>query len=202
MTAQLSPNYNTLTLILTEILPDDIVHNIIIMVYGMEHIQKVDSLRLNHDIKAYALSFETIRSIDPQNACKFWHNCRCCKAHQINKGLIFHNGAPAIITRPIVFNPNAIYWGNVPPTPRFHNQAHIDNHNGARCYCHCRHWTRECVRTHVANLYGPKNENNYYLHIEQHHNPQHHNNDIWEDHEYEEGDGYEGLGLFQGGGYL
>ncbi len=69
----------------------------------------------------------------------------------------------------MVFNPNTVYWGNVAPSLRWHDIPE-EAYNGARCYCHCRHWTRDCVRRQVENLYGKDNKlERYTLYIHQNH---------------------------------
>ena len=112
-----------------------------------------------------AFRLRSVRRCDPENTCQKMFNCNCCKRHQKQKGNVYTSDKTgelevSVITKPEVFNPDFEYTGKKPPTYYWHSSEAVDryyNYPGdTNCYCHCRNYTRECVRQVMAKKLGRK----------------------------------------------
>lgn len=112
-----------------------------------------------------AFRLRSVRRCDPENTCQTFLKCNCCKRHQKQKGNVYTSDKTgelevSVITKPEVFNPDFEYTGKKPPIPWWHSREAVDRYydypGDTNCYCHCRNYTRECVRQVMAKKLGRK----------------------------------------------
>ena len=126
-------------------IPTDISHDILCMVFQMEHRDKVHRLYLHDSVieKAHAKAY--LGMSDLETSVNYYLGCNCCQRHQLNKAYITSGGL-VIITRACVFKPT-----------RYDD---IDDEIDQRCTCNCRHMGRQYARKWMEKKggWGPMNQ--------------------------------------------
>ncbi len=112
-------------------LPADISHDILCMVFQMEHRDKVQRLYLHDSVIERAHAKNLLGYSDLETSVNYYLGCNCCQRHQTNKACITPEGL-IIITRACVFKPT-----------RYDD---IDDEIDERCKCDCRHRGRRNAR--------------------------------------------------------
>ena len=113
-------------------LPADISHDILCMVFQMEHRDKVQRSHLLKDVVATAHLNNLLGDSDLETTINHYYNCDCCIRHQIRKPCITPEGL-SIMTKPCVFK-QSVY-------------DDVDEYGEAYCQCKCRHLARWHTRS-------------------------------------------------------
>jgi len=123
-------------------IPADISHEILCMVFQMEHRDKVHRLYLYDSVIERAHAKNLLGISDLETSVNYYLGCNCCQRHQINKACIMPEGL-IIITRSCVFKPT-----------RYDD---IDDEINNYCTCDCRHIGRRNARKWMENKgdWGP-----------------------------------------------
>ena len=113
-------------------IPTDISHDILCMVFQMEHRDKVQRSHLLKDVVATAHRKGLLGDSDLETTINHYYNCDCCIRHQIRKPCITPEGL-SIMTKPCVFK-QSVY-------------DDVDEYGEPYCKCTCRHLARWHTRS-------------------------------------------------------
>ena len=118
-------------------IPTDISHDILCMVFQMEHRDKVHRLYLHDYIMDKVHKKKVTDDYDLEITINFYFDCNCCMRHQYNKPRMTDDGL-TIVTKSCVFNPSWVYDYGL----RWNEQGN----DFPECDCQCRRLSRWCAR--------------------------------------------------------
>ena len=126
-------------------IPAEIAHDILCLVFQMEHRDKVQRLYLHDLVVDEVHAKNLLGDSDLETSIHYYLGCNCCQRHQINKACITPDGL-IIITRACVFKQTRYY--------------DIDDEIGLPCSCDCRHTGRQIARKWIENEgdWGPRHQ--------------------------------------------